>query len=1446
MSSLRVEKAPADAWADASDLVPAVAMPIEGTAPGADEDAHVAASGNTLSSNVDEETCDPSFFEEEEECVALIARAAALLPPTNEGLLPSVGQDPNGVAAMLEGRFAKIVDRYQDSPHILHPYLEVLMTPLVDLLLRYLPNAGEVWARETEPSVGQLSPVTVGAGQPLKSATTVGDLSAPPTSTTATQTLVVASALGQDLTMFDTDAPKTPLHAVCKALYSVIKTAGEKCCTSHFPNDVGHYEDVFYTLQLWVADAMRQREWEVRYCLLLWLSNLVLVPFSLALVDTNHAEEGGVSVAVGRLSLSDATLVTASRFLVDTSKCREAAALLIARLLTRPDSARHRELFFDYAAFLLASAPSSPAVGVSGEAVEAPPGTPWAFIAEGTQSTFSSLLSQPFLLPGVLLAIAKTMKLGRREELVGFAPRLLTCVTTVFEQHLSDSLLCKTAVKVGQRLVLSMLRRRRAEWRYSRHIDSLSANLGVAAAGGTTQLNSLQGEEADRRDIESIDEDNGPDGDEESLETGIGLLLEAVGHKDTVVRWSAAKGIGRVCERLPAALAEEVMGAVLEVFKNTYSDAHWHGGLLTIAELCRRSLVGTALLAKVVPLVAQGLAYDLSKGTYSVGAHVRDAACYTCWSVARAYDADDLHAHVRQLSVSLVVTALFDREVNVRRAAAAALQECVGRLGNFEHGIELVTTVDFFSLASLRHAYTVLAPAVAQYDMYRDGMLRELLSRKLLHWDRNVRQMAAIALGLVAIREPAATIVGEVVPELLRRVEDTTVATRHGAILAIAELIRNLPPSVWSEGHIVQFIGMLAALESARGFSARGGAYIRQACCAMLQAIAGQSLALPNTVKVIRVGGRADKMRTLAVVFAFLKDSWDNILEWVQQTAADTFGAVAQTYFVKFLPSFHGKVLAELYEGCLLEQRVLRRRGYLAAVGELPATLLNAPWAPVSAAGEGGTASGAAAPRAFKAFLPVLQRASLMSAGDFDNPELADANARCNAVRALARVLVRIDPVAPSVTPAWYAAVMEGTVLQALQDYATDKRGDVGSFVRLAVLNGLPSLLAYGHTTAAAATLCTAATELRVLQGVIRCVLEKLDRVRAAAGDVLERLLLGEPCEKALWAEGNEKGECLSDYELTAKAEVALLRAHLRRLVTRRGGEDGSASGDLSETLAWHNTQQVISYIGPFVLTHCPVSLAHAAMEGLVVAAGDLSEHVRRPAAAALLSAFRGDHATSAGASSALPQRLSACVMAVLVAHEHEERVLKPASRVLDLLISESVFAVEQHRAVLEMLRKELRHFALNIIVLLAMVPLLASVCRSPDAEVRRDAWMLALTMIASRYPKVRTKVAADLYAALLVLTSGSLVPAGLPLEGCRRAMEHLMLVQWDSNDATRTRAARNELYGMLEIDPPATRATDTGKSANEDMQRGAMQPAREQRGAVAATYKSLVQEAGY
>lgn len=100
-----------------------------------------------------------------------------------------------------------------------------------------------------------------------------------------------------------------------------------------------------------------------------------------------------------------------------------------------------------------------------------------------------------------------------------------------------------------------------AKWRYQRGARSLAANLsGVAAASGIiTSADSVPKKvEAKKEDDEEEDDDDDEMTDEhyDQLEHIIDYLLQSLNDDDNVVRWTAAKGIGRITMRLSADFAD--------------------------------------------------------------------------------------------------------------------------------------------------------------------------------------------------------------------------------------------------------------------------------------------------------------------------------------------------------------------------------------------------------------------------------------------------------------------------------------------------------------------------------------------------------------------------------------------------------------------------------------------------------------------------------------------------------------------------------------------------------------------------------------------------------------------------------------------------------------------------------------------------------------------------
>lgn len=196
-------------------------------------------------------------------------------------------------------------------------------------------------------------------------------------------------------------------------------------------------------------------------------------------------------------------------------------------------------------------------------------------------------------------------------------------------------------------------------------------------------------------------------------------------------------------------------------------------------------------LEEIIPKLKTALLYDINRGTHSIGAHVRDAACFVVWSFARSFFRDIMKPHVEFLSTNLCILFLFDREVNCRRAASATFQECVGRQRTFPHGIEILTRADYFTLANRTNSYLNVACYVAQFKEYFEPLIDHLVNVKLQHWEEETRILAGKSLSVLSIFNPL-LVVEKFLPIIYDNCFKKALHIKHGALWGLSELILGL------------------------------------------------------------------------------------------------------------------------------------------------------------------------------------------------------------------------------------------------------------------------------------------------------------------------------------------------------------------------------------------------------------------------------------------------------------------------------------------------------------------------------------------------------------------------------------------------------------------------------------------------------------------------------
>uniref|UniRef100_A0A672ZPE7 Tubulin-specific chaperone D n=1 Tax=Sphaeramia orbicularis TaxID=375764 RepID=A0A672ZPE7_9TELE len=746
-------------------------------------------------------------------------------------------------------------------------------------------------------------------------------------------------------------SPPSLVHLSFKFLYIICKVRGYKIFMQLFPHEVADVQPVLDLLSR--QDPKDTETWETRYMLLLWLSMTCLIPFDLSRLDGHLESDGGKS----REPIMDRILAIAKSYLVVSDCSRDAASVLVSKFMTRPDVKQKRlGDFLDWSLMTI------------------------------TQTNDQSM-TDIMVLDGALQSLV-THKHTDHVEVC--APTVLQCLE---KKHLSDSsqaMLRKLGVKLIQRLGLTFLKPRLAAWRYQRGSRSLAANLSMSQTTAVTAAVSP--------DVETREQEEDYDIPEE-VETVIEHLLVGLKDKETIVRWSAAKGIGRVTGRLPKELADEVVGSVLDCFSFQETDNAWHGGCLALAELGRRGLL---------------LPSRLTDGKVLIYPRTDQKRIETFKELK--WEKKNLQQHVD-----------YDKS---------------GRTGLFS--LSYITQALFLLLYKAGFALFFCSVYIASFPEYTKAMIDHLVEMKINHWDGVIRELSTKALHNLTPQAPD-YMATTVLPRLLPMAVGMDLLGRHGAILACAEITHALYKlGLQTNKTVVDIISSecVDGLKNIHQMVRFGGELMRPAVCGLIEKLSLSKLPFKNDPVITGWQWLIDdtiKTLHLTAVVSALSALCEEYYQ-IQPGQAD--------------PQMQDVLVSQYTEG-LNSPQMLTRCGSALALGSLPRFVIHSK---------------------MKQILEGLQQMCTVSQKEGSFPE-----ARRDAVRAIAQVCVTagVDTHGSpdSVLCSENVSEVYGTLLDSMNDYTTDSRGDVGAWVKC--------------------MMCC----------LVQQAAEKIDRYRAHAGNIFLRLL---------------------------------------------------------------------------------------------------------------------------------------------------------------------------------------------------------------------------------------------------------------------------------------------------------------------------------------------------
>ncbi|ELU39008.1 TBCD protein [Rhizoctonia solani AG-1 IA] len=796
----------------------------------------------------------------------------------------------------------------------------------------------------------------------------------------------------------------TRLYQLATLMYWYSKTRGMKSIVPFFPHTVQDLPLALRFAEEKEVFLSKSESWGLRYVTAMWLSLICMIPFDLARFDEPDAQ-------FERLTANRLDSI-GKRYLTYPGIERESAAMLLARLYMRTD--------------MLAQVPNH---------------IDWAVkrIQEGA-STFEVI--------GIMQIAAILMKAGGAGLSLG-------------ERKFVDEKLNKRHDSTQvQNQVNSSFGNVRAPWETTQSQHSECAYIQLFGLHLDQKLDRalvLPGTGAEAGCDSADSEYNVPI--PESMEEVVEQLIAGVQDQDTSVRYSSAKGIARVASRLPEAFSDEIVDVHgTNPDDNTLdlppaAEMTWHGACLSCAELARFGMISASRVKDVVGWICKA-GYNRNE------TGVRDSASYVLWALVRAQSVEILSPYLLEISIRLITTSLFDREVHVRRAASAAYQEAVGRTGAIPHGIDILRATDFYAVSIRRNAFLVATPQVATYEEYRRPLIVHIMDTTLKHWDPKMRALGSQALGAVCSVD--LNTLGPQRPRL-RSIDTNEV---HGALLSIAEVSKAFKDQGY-ENERLQCFKQLSALPSAAFHKFRGDLIAEAACYLVAESISLTAVGLapadgvPNWRYIILDNGLKHQNEAVQIaassalsVISGLMDCGQEVQAFVREFQAKNAGPITQCSISRVL----GVLAYDKFDNgmgvaieCLIGGLTKNNETYSKSI-----------------------------------------------------------EARRNCIASLSEIIAKTLGSLRALPPLIFRRIY-ATVLSGFEDYTVDQRGDVGSWVRMATLRAIASIsqVVFRNRNRIEPFGEYLPLDLwhQAIGGVLRQGVERLDNVRAVAGEQLMHLI---------------------------------------------------------------------------------------------------------------------------------------------------------------------------------------------------------------------------------------------------------------------------------------------------------------------------------------------------